>query len=94
MNRQVELTWRRLQTIAHSLMVNTRVLEAYINFTLMYTTYHIFLVLPIKDMIIEVCDATMPFNSHQVRYLKYHIFVCYFVHVLYVKLLHMSTKSC
>ena len=31
-NRQVEVTWRTLRTIAHSLMVHARVLEAYIHF--------------------------------------------------------------
>ena len=50
MNRQVEATWRTLRTVAHSLMVHARVLEAYVHFALMYTTDHIFPVLPIKDM--------------------------------------------
>ena len=50
-NKQVEVTRRMLHTIAHSLMVHTRVLEAYIHFALMYTTDHILPVLPIKDMI-------------------------------------------
>ena len=50
-NRQVEVTWRTLHTISHSFMVHARVLEAYIHFTLIYTTDHIFPVLPIKDMI-------------------------------------------
>ena len=47
-NRQVEVTWRKLRTIAHSLMVHARFLEAYVHFALMYTTYHIFTVLQIK----------------------------------------------
>ena len=51
MNGQVEVTWRTLRTIAHSLMVHARVPENYIHFALMYTTYHIFPVLPIKDLI-------------------------------------------
>ena len=51
MNMQFEVTCRTLRTIAHSLMVHARVLEAYIHFTLMYTKYHIFPVLPIKDLI-------------------------------------------
>ena len=41
-------------------MVNTRVLEVYIHFTLMYTTYHIFPVLQIKDIINEDGDPTTP----------------------------------
>ena len=51
MNGQVEVIWRTLRKIAHSLMVHARVSEAYIHFALIYTTYHIFTVLPIKDMI-------------------------------------------
>ena len=51
MNGQVEVTWRTLRTIAHSLMVHARVPEAYVHFTLMYTTDHIFPVLPIKYFI-------------------------------------------
>ena len=62
MNRQVEVTWRKLCTIAHYLMVHERVLEAFIRFTLIYTTYHIFLVLLIKDMINKDGDLTTPFK--------------------------------
>ena len=51
MNRQVEVTWRTLRTIAHSLMVHVRVLEAYIHLVLIYTADNIFPVLPIKDLI-------------------------------------------
>ena len=59
MNRKVEVTWRRLRTVAHSLIVHIRVLEEYAHFALMYTTYHIFLVLPIKDIINWDGDPTM-----------------------------------
>ena len=48
MNGQVEVTWRTLRTILYYLMVHARVSEAYIHFALMYTTDHIFTVLPIK----------------------------------------------
>ena len=48
MNGQVEVTWRTLRTIAHSLMVHARVLVAYINFALMYTADHILLVVIVK----------------------------------------------
>ena len=41
-------------------MVNARVLEVYVHFTLIYTTDHIFLVLPIKDLINEDGDPTTP----------------------------------
>ena len=43
-------------------MVYARVLEAYIHFALMYTTYHIFVVLKIKDPINKDGDPTMPFK--------------------------------
>ena len=73
MNGQVEVTWRTLRIIAHSLMVHARVLEAYIHFSLIYTTYHIFPVLPIKDMInkdsdlfttLKLSTGTKPLVSH------------------------------
>ena len=58
MNGQVEVIWRVLRTIAHSLMVHVRVLEAYIHFELMYTIDHIFPVLPIKNLINEEGNPT------------------------------------
>ena len=62
MNGQVELTQKRLRTIAHSLMVHARVSEACIHFAFMYTTYHIFPVLPIKDLINEDGEPTTSFK--------------------------------
>ena len=43
-------------------MVHARVLEVYIHFALMYTTYHIFPVLPIKHMINKYGDPTASFK--------------------------------
>ena len=60
MNGQVEVTWRTLRTVAHSLMVYARVPEVYVHFELMYTTDHIFPVLTIKDLINEDGNPTMP----------------------------------
>ena len=60
MNRQVEVTWRTLRTVAHTLMVHARVPEVYFHFTLMYTTDHIFPVAPMKDLINEDGDRTTP----------------------------------
>ena len=51
MNGKVEVTWRTLRTVAHYFMVHARVPEVYVHFELMYTTDHIFLVLPIKYLI-------------------------------------------
>ena len=41
-------------------MVHARVPEVYVHFELMYTTYHIFWVLPIKYLIKEDGDPTTP----------------------------------
>ena len=62
MNRQLEVTWITFRTIAHSLMVHARVLEAYIHFALMHMTDHIFPVLPIKDTKNKDGDLTTPFK--------------------------------
>ena len=43
-------------------MVHAQFLEAYINFALMYITDHIYLVLPIKDLINEDGNPTTPFK--------------------------------
>ena len=60
MNGKVEVTRRMLHTVAHSLMVHARVPEVYVHFSIMYRTDHIFLVLPIKDLINEDGDPTTP----------------------------------
>ena len=60
MNKQVEVTWRMLRTVAHSLIVNARVPEVYVHFELLNTTDHIFMVLPIKYLINEDGDPTTP----------------------------------
>ena len=48
-----------LRTFAHPLMVNARFPEVYAHFTLMYTTDHIFPVLPIKYIINKDGNPTM-----------------------------------
>ena len=85
-NGQVEVTWRTLCTVAHALMVHARFPEVYVHFSLMYTIDHIFSVLPIKDLINYDGDPKFHTNWQQVRNLQCHIYVFYFVHVLYVKL--------
>ena len=62
MNGQVEVTWRTLRTIAHSIMVHDRVSEAYIHLVLMYRTDHIFPFIQIKYLINENSDSTTPFK--------------------------------
>ena len=83
MNGQVEVTWRTLRTVAHSLMVHARVPEVYVHFALMYTTDHIFPVLPIQDLINEDSNPQFHTNWQQVRNLQCLIYSCYFFHVLY-----------
>ena len=61
MNGKVEVTQRTLRTIVHSLMVHARVLEAYIRFALMYTTYHIYGSTN-KYLINEDGEPTTPFK--------------------------------
>ena len=62
MNGQIKVTWRMLRTIAHYLMVHSRVLEAYIHFSSMYTTYNIFTVIPIKYLINKDDELTTAFK--------------------------------
>ena len=58
MNGQVEVTWKKLRTIAHSIMVHSRVSDDYIHFASMYTTYHILSVLPIKQLVNQDFEPT------------------------------------
>ena len=62
MNRQVEVTWRTLRTVAHSLMVHDKVPEVYVHFALMYTIDYVFPVLPIKDCINEYGGSKIVFG--------------------------------
>ena len=88
MNVQVEVTCRTLRTIARLLMVHGRVSEAYIHFALMYTTDHIFPVLPIKDLINEDGDPTPPYKlTTGTKSSVSHLCMLFF-HVFYVNLLH------
>ena len=49
-----------MRTVAQYLMVHARVPEVYVHFSLMYTTDHIFPVLPIKYLINKDGDPTTP----------------------------------
>ena len=62
MNGKVEVTRRTLCTIAHSLVVHTQVLEAYIHSTFMYTEDNILPVLAIKYFINKDVDPATPFK--------------------------------
>ena len=81
MNGQVEVPWRTLRTISHSLMVNAIVSETYIHFSFMYTTDHIFPVLLIKYLINKDGEPTVPFKlttgtKYPVSYLRMLFFPC------------------
>ena len=69
-------------------MIHARVSEAYMHFALMYTTDHIFPVLPIKDIIKEDGDPTTPYKLATGTKPSVSHYACYFVHVLYGQLLH------
>ena len=93
-NGQVEVTWRTLRTVAHALMVHARVTEVYVHFALMYTTDHIFPVLPIKDLINKDVYPTTPHKlttgkKPSVSYLRVLFFPC----VVRKATAHVETKT-
>ena len=88
MNSQVEVTWRTLRTILHSIMVHAQVLDEYIHFALMYTTHNIFPVLSMKNLTNQNGETTMPQKlatgtKHPVS--NIHVL---FSHVLYNNRIH------
>ena len=94
MNGKVEVTWRTLRTVAHSLMVHARVPEVDVHFALMYTTDHIFLVLPIKDLINEYDDQTMPYKlATGTKPLVSHLRVIFCPCVVRKATAHVETKT-
>ena len=75
-------------------MVHARVSEAYIHFSLMYMKDHIFLVLPIKDMINEDGDPTMPFKlATCTKPLVSHLRVLFFLCVVRKAAEHIDKKA-
>ena len=82
MNGHTKVTWRTLHMISHSLVVLELVSETYINLALIYTTDHIFPVLPIKDMMNKDGDPTTPFKlaiGMKPSILNLHVLFCPFV---------------
>ena len=93
MNRQDEVTWRTLRTISHSLMVHARVSEAYIHFSFMYTTYHIFPVLPMKYMINKDGDPNTPYKlAIGTKYSLSHLHVLFCPCVVWKATTRVGTK--
>ena len=94
MNGQVEVTRRTLCTVAHYIMVQARFSEAYINFALMYTTDHIFPVLPIKYLINEDGDPTTPHKlATGTKTLVSYLSVLFFPCVVRKSTAHIETKA-
>ena len=94
MNGQVEVTWRTLHTVAHSLKVHARVPEVYVHFALMYTTDHIFPVIPIKDLINEDGDPTTPHKlTTGTKPLVSHLRVLFCLCVVCKATAHVETKA-
>ena len=94
MNGQIEVTWRTLCTVAHSLMVHARVPEVYVHFSLMYTTDHIFTVLPIKYLINEDGDPTTPHKlATCTKPSVSHLRVLFFPCVVQKPTAHVETKA-
>ena len=93
MNRQVEVTWRTLRTVAHALMVHARVPEVYVLFALMYTTYHIFPVLPIKNLMKEDGNPTTPHKLETgTKPSVSHLHVLFCPYVVCKAMAHIETK--
>ena len=94
MNGKVEVTWRTLHTVAHALMVHARVPEVYVHFALMYTTDHIFPVLPIKDLLNEDGDPTTPYKlSTGTKPSVSHLRVLFCPFVVRKATAHVETKT-
>ena len=74
-------------TIAHSRMVHVRLLEAYIHFTLIYTTDHFLPVLPIHYLMKKTARQPLHLNvAIDTKPLIYHF---HFFHVLYKNIMHV-----
>ena len=83
-----------LSTVAHALMVHSRVPEVYVHFALMYTTDHIFPVLPIKDLMDKDSDPTTPYKL--TTYMKpsvSHLRVLFCACVVPKATAHVETKT-
>ena len=88
------MTLRTLRTVAHALMVHARVPEVYVHFALMYTTYHIFPVLPIKDLINEDGNPTTPHKlATGTKPSVSHLRVLFFPCVVCKATAHVETKT-
>ena len=75
-------------------MVHARVSEAYIHFSFMYTTDHIFLVLPIKYQINEDGGLTTPFKlATGTKPSVSHLHMSFCPYVVRQSTAHFGTKA-
>ena len=94
MNGKFEMTWRTLRTVAHALMVHARVPEIYIHFAIIYTTDHIFPVLPIKYLINEYGDPMTPYKlATGTKPSVSHLRVLFCPCVVQKDMAHVDTKT-
>ena len=83
-----------MRTVTHSLMVHARVPEVYVHFALIYTTDHIFTVLPIKDLINKDGDPTTPYKLTTVTKPSVsHLCVLFCPCVVRKSTAHVETKT-
>ena len=75
-------------------MVHARVPVVYVHFALMYKTYHIFPVLPIKDLINEDGDPTTPHKLETIMEPSVsHLRVLFCPCVVHKAIAHVETKT-
>ena len=75
-------------------MVHAKVSEAYVHFELMYTTYHIFAVLPIKDLINKDGDPKTPHKlATGTKPSVSHLRVLFCPFVVRKAMAHVETKA-
>ena len=83
-----------MRTIEHSLIVHARVLEANVHFAFMYLTDHIFLVIPIRDLINEDGDPTTPHKiATGTKPSVSHLRVLYCPCIVRKTMAHVETKT-
>ena len=86
------MTRQTLQTIARSIMVHARVSDEYIHFSLIYRADNIFTVIPIKHLVKQDGEPTIPHKlATSTKNLVSNLSVL-FLHVFYKRKLHMLTQ--
>ena len=86
MNGQIEVTWRALRNIVHSITVHGQVSDEYIHFAFMYTNVHILHVIPIKHLLNQGGEPTTPHKLKTGNNLQHQTYV------FYKKQLHTETQ--